>query len=131
MVLAKTFSSRLCFARDVFRGALKFMSYYQQHVFFCTNLRDNARQSCQQCDAQAARDYVKQRCKTLFPDPHAIRINSAGCLNRCKRGPVLVIYPQGVWYRYDNQRDLDDIIDQHLQKGEVVERLLLPASVTS
>ncbi len=103
------------------------MRYYQQHVFFCTNLRDSVRQSCQRCDAQAARNYVKQRCKAVFSDPRAIRINSAGCLNRCQHGPVLVIYPQGIWYRYDNQNDLDDIIDQHLQKGEIVERLLLPA----
>ncbi len=105
------------------------MHYYQRHVFFCTNLRDNPRRSCQQCDAQAARDYVKKRCKALFPDPRAIRINSAGCLNRCQHGPVLVIYPQGIWYRYDNQHDLDDIIDQQLQKGETVTRLLLPAPV--
>ncbi len=102
------------------------MSFYQQHVFFCTNLRDKNRQSCQQCDAQAARDYVKKRCQSLgLSHNNALRINNAGCLNRCKQGPVLVIYPQGIWYRYENQRDLDDIIDQHLQKGEIVERLLL------
>ena len=41
------------------------MSYYEHHVFFCTNLREGERQSCQQCDAQAARDYVKKRCKEL------------------------------------------------------------------
>lgn len=102
------------------------MHYYQQHVFFCTNLRDNNRQSCQQCDAQAARDYVKQRCKTLLPGPQTIRINSAGCLNRCQLGPVLVIYPQGIWYRYTNQQDLDEIIEQQLLQGKTVERLLLP-----
>ena len=102
------------------------MSYYQQHVFFCTNLRDNDRQSCQQCDAQAARDYVKKRCKTLgLSQNNALRINNAGCLNRCKQGPVLVIYPQGIWYRYENQDDLDEIIDQQLHQGQTVERLRL------
>jgi (2Fe-2S) ferredoxin len=107
-------------------GLIK-MGYYRQHVFFCTNLRDGERQSCQQCDAQAARDYVKQRCKTLGLSQGAgsVRINTAGCLDRCEAGPVMVVYPEGVWYTYVDREDLDEIIEQHLQGGQVVERLLI------
>lgn len=103
------------------------MSYYQHHVFFCTNLRDGTRQSCQQCDAQAARDYVKARCKALglSHGKGSVRINSAGCLDRCEQGPVVVIYPEETWYTYVDQEDLDEIIEQHLQQGQQVERLLL------
>lgn len=103
------------------------MSYYTQHVFFCTNQRDEGRQSCNQCGAQAARDYVKQRCKALgISGPGRVRINNAGCLDRCEQGPVIVVYPEAVWYTYVDNEDLDEIIDSHLVGGKVVERLRLP-----
>jgi (2Fe-2S) ferredoxin len=102
------------------------MSYYSHHVFFCTNQRDDGRQSCNQCGAQAARDYVKQRCKALgLSGAGKVRINNAGCLDRCELGPVIVVYPEAVWYTYVDQTDLDEIIDRHLGKGEVVDRLLI------
>ena len=103
------------------------MSYYQHHVFFCTNQREGGKQSCSQCNAQAARDYVKQRCKELGIHGHGqMRINSAGCLDRCNEGPVIVIYPDETWYTYVDEEDLDEIIEQHLLKGKKVKRLLLP-----
>jgi len=52
-----------------------------------------------------------------------VRVNKAGCLDRCDLGPVLVIYPEATWYRYVDSEDLDEIIERHLQRGEVVERL--------
>jgi (2Fe-2S) ferredoxin len=52
-----------------------------------------------------------------------VRINQAGCLDRCEEGPVLVVYPEGVWYTYVDQDDVDEIIDKHLVNGVVVERL--------
>jgi (2Fe-2S) ferredoxin len=103
------------------------MSFYQYHVFFCTNERDDGKQCCHQCDAQGARDYVKQRCKALGIHGHGqVRINNAGCLNRCSEGPVIVVYPQETWYTYVDREDLDEIIEQHLVKGQTVERLRLP-----
>ena len=102
------------------------MSYFSHHVFFCTNQRDDGRQSCNQCDAKAARDYVKQRCKELgISGAGRVRINTAGCLDRCEHGPVMVIYPEAIWYTYIDRQDLDEIIDQHLVNGRVVDRLRL------
>ena len=102
------------------------MSHYQYHVFFCTNQRDDGRQSCGDCGAQAARDYVKQRCKELgIHGAGRVRINTAGCLDRCEQGPVIVIYPQETWYTYVDHEDLDEIIEQHLRNGRRVERLLI------
>jgi (2Fe-2S) ferredoxin len=100
------------------------MSYYPYHVFFCTNQRDDGRPSCEDCGAQALRDYVKSRVKELgMSGPGRVRINTAGCLDRCDRGPVLVVYPEAVWYTYVDRSDLDEIIDEHLMHGRVVERL--------
>ena len=100
------------------------MSYYRHHVFFCTNLRADGSACCQQFGAQAMRDYVKQRVKALgLAGKGGVRINTAGCLDRCAEGPVMVVYPEEVWYTYVDQEDLDEIIDEHLQNGRVVDRL--------
>jgi (2Fe-2S) ferredoxin len=54
-----------------------------------------------------------------------VRINKAGCLDRCEQGPVCVVYPEGVWYTYIDEEDVDEIIDSHVKNGQVVERLRL------
>ena len=98
--------------------------YYRHHVFFCTNLRDDGSQSCGQCGASEMRAYAKDRIKALgLAGKGGVRINAAGCLDRCGEGPVIVVYPQGVWYSYVDQEDLDEIIEEHLVHGRVVKRL--------
>src|SRR6476620_6537466 len=100
------------------------MSYYLHHVFFCTNKRDDVSACCTNRDAQTLRDYAKARVKALgMSGEGRIRINNAGCLDRCEEGPVIVVYPEVVWYTYVDKDDIDEIIDQHLLKGQVVERL--------
>lgn len=101
------------------------MSYYAQHVFFCTNQREAGEACCNNSGAQKMRDYVKHKVKSmgLSAGDKRIRINSAGCMDRCDEGPVLVVYPEGVWYTYVDEKDLDEIIEEHLQHGRVVERL--------
>ena len=104
-----------------------FMSYYKHHVFICTNKRQNGEPCCQDYDSQHARDYLKKRAKEM--DIHArgnCRINSAGCLDRCEQGPVMVVYPEEIWYTWVDQDDLDEILESHLVNGRPVERLMLP-----
>jgi len=98
--------------------------YYRQHVFFCTNQRAPGETACNNCGAQALRDYAKQRIKELgLAGTGRVRINNAGCLDRCEEGPVLVVYPEGVWYTYVDKEDIDDIINEHIVNGRIVERL--------
>ena len=101
------------------------MSFFDKHVFFCTNQRGDGGDCCNNHGAQKARDYVKNKVKELgISNRHNnIRINSAGCMDRCDVGPVIVVYPEGVWYTYRDERDLDEIIAEHLQHGRIVERL--------
>jgi (2Fe-2S) ferredoxin len=100
------------------------MSYYQYHVFFCTNLRVDCRDCCQRFGAQQLREYAKQRCKELgLTGKGRVRINTAGCLDRCAEGPVIAVYPESVWYTYIDEEDIDEIIEEHLQNGRVVKRL--------
>ena len=106
------------------------MSYYERHIFFCLNHRDNGEASCSQHQAQAGFDRCKQRVKAAqLHGPGGVRVNKAGCLDRCAGGPVAVVYPDAVWYTYVDQQDIDEIVDSHLKNGRIVERLLLPADV--
>lgn len=52
-----------------------------------------------------------------------VRINRAGCLDRCGEGPLMVVYPEAIWYTFVDNDDIDEIISSHLQQGKVVERL--------
>jgi (2Fe-2S) ferredoxin len=100
------------------------MSYYRYHVFFCTNLREDGRACCASRDAQAVRDYAKERVKALgLAGKGGVRVNNAGCLDRCEEGPCVVVYPEGIWYTYVDREDIDEIIHEHLQHGRVVKRL--------
>ena len=100
------------------------MTYYRHHVFFCCNQRQDGRASCNDHAAQAMRDYAKQKVKELgLAGPGQARINQAGCMDRCEEGPVLVVYPEAVWYTYVDREDVDEIIEEHLRNGRIVERL--------
>ena len=100
--------------------------FYQRHVFFCCNQRDpsDARGCCNAKGATRVRDYAKAKVKELgLAGPGKVRVNQAGCLDRCSEGPVIVVYPEAVWYTYVDEQDVDEIIQEHLVKGRVVERL--------
>ena len=88
------------------------------------NQRDDGRPCCAARGAQAAQQHAKARLKQLnLTGKGKIRINQSGCLDRCDEGPVMVVYPQGIWYTYVDNDDIDEIIDSHLIGGKVVERL--------
>nr|MCU0964353.1 (2Fe-2S) ferredoxin domain-containing protein [Burkholderiaceae bacterium] len=79
---------------------------------------------------QAALDRCKSRVKAAgLAGPGGVRVNKAGCLDRCAGGPVAVVYPEAVWYTYVDQQDIDEIVDSHLKNGQVVERLRLAPEV--
>ena len=100
------------------------MSHYERHVFFCCNQRKNGEACCADHGANDVRDYAKKRVKELgLSGEGKVRINQAGCLDRCEEGPVIVVYPEEVWYTYVDKSDVDEIIDEHLTNGRVVERL--------
>jgi (2Fe-2S) ferredoxin len=105
-------------------------SYYERHIFFCLNERKNGEECCARRGAQEGFD----RCKIQVKDaglagPGQVRVNKAGCLDRCAAGPVAVVYPEAVWYTYVDNHDIDEIVESHLKNGKIVERLLIPASV--
>lgn len=104
--------------------------YYKHHIFFCLNERKAGEESCSAHGAQAGFEHCKSRIKAEgLTGQGMVRVNKAGCLDRCAGGPVAVVYPEGVWYSFIDNQDIDEIIDSHLKKGQIVERLVLPDSV--
>ena len=100
------------------------MSHFRHHVFFCTNRRAAGEACCADHGAEDLRAYAKDRIKALgLSGAGKVRINTAGCLDRCEQGPVLVVYPEAIWYTYVDKEDIDEIIDAHLVGGQVVDRL--------
>ena len=99
--------------------------YYDAHVFCCTNRRaaGHPRGCCAEKGADGLRDYMKARAREL--GLKNVRINGAGCLDRCELGPTLVIYPEGVWYSCATREDIDEVLQTHLVEGGRVERLML------
>jgi (2Fe-2S) ferredoxin len=105
-------------------------SYFQRHIFFCLNLRDNGAACCAKLDATGAFERCKAQVKAAgLSGPGQVRVNKAGCLDRCGAGPVVVVYPEAVWYSYVDMADIDEIVTSHLKNGLVVERLLIVPDV--
>ena len=99
--------------------------FYKCHVFCCTNVRpeNHPRGSCARKGSVALRDEMKAMAKAM--GLKRVRINTAGCLDRCELGPTMVIYPEGVWYRYESVADLEEILNVHVKGGGRVERLMM------
>lgn len=100
--------------------------YFRAHVFVCCNRRpdEHPRGSCAAKGAEKLRDYMKARAKELALND--VRVNAAGCLDRCELGPCVVIYPDGVWYTVTSRQDVDAILDVHVRAGGRVPALRLP-----
>ena len=100
-------------------------SFFEAHLFVCTNRRPDGhkRGSCAAGGSERLRDYMKARAKEL--GIAGIRVNSAGCLDRCELGPCMVIYPEGVWYRVGSTADVDRVLQKHVVEGGRATELML------
>jgi (2Fe-2S) ferredoxin len=103
------------------------MQRFRHHVFFCLNRREAPEACCANHGSERLQGYAKDRVKALgLNGAGRVRINRAGCLDRCDEGPCMVVYPEGVWYTYVDEKDIDEIVESHLRDGKVVARLRLP-----
>ena len=99
-------------------------SFYKKHIFFCTNERaDKNKRSCGSEEVKSLRIYMKEKIKTF--GIKGIRVNSAGCLNRCKKGPLMVVYPEGLWFKVTNKKDIDLIIEAYIKNNKPIKKLLI------
>jgi len=95
------------------------MNPFEKHVFVCTSGK-----TCPEGDVSIA---VHARLKELVKQSGLnarIRVNNSGCMDQCGNGPMVVIYPENVWYCGVKPEDADEIFQEHLVGGRVVERLV-------
>lgn len=100
--------------------------FFGVHLFVCCNRRPegHARGSCAAKGSEKLRDYMKARVKEL--GLKRVRVNAAGCLDRCELGPCLVVYPEGIWYRVGSPADVDAVLERHVICGARANELMLP-----
>ena len=90
-------------------------AYYERHIFFCLNERPNGEDCCSLHGAKAGFDHCKRAVQAAgLAGKGQVRVNKAGCLDRCAAAPVCVVY------------DIDEIVESHLKNGRIVERLRIP-----
>jgi (2Fe-2S) ferredoxin len=91
---------------------------YKKHVFVCTSGKtcpqEGGEQVCKALRHEIAERSLKKQ----------IRINKSGCLDQCGNGPMVVVYPEQVWYAHVAVEDAAEIVESHLLGGEPVQRLL-------
>jgi (2Fe-2S) ferredoxin len=103
------------------------MPPYKYHLFVCTNRRPEGHPKgcCSEKGSEALREFFKNEIKRLGLH-RQVRANIAGCLDTCQFGPSVVVYPEAVWYQVRNLQDAKEILECHIQHGEIVERLRMP-----
>jgi (2Fe-2S) ferredoxin len=100
------------------------MPAFTHHIFVCGNAREpgHPRGSCDPESRQSLRDLFKKELKRAGV-ARSTRANQSGCLDQCEHGPVVVIYPQGVWYGHVRAEDVPRIVERTIVEGEILENL--------
>jgi (2Fe-2S) ferredoxin len=89
---------------------------YRKHVFVCTSY------DCSSFGSEEIQELLHKGIQQR--QLNDVKLTKSGCLKECEDGPIVVIYPDGVWYSRVLPEDVDEIIDSHLVEGRIVSRLL-------
>lgn len=89
------------------------MKTYSRHLLFCTG------SDCK------GKKLIKKARKLLGKDSVHVKRSKVGCLGACKHGPIMIVYPDGVWYRCVDKKVLEEIIEKHVKGGKPVEKYAL------
>jgi (2Fe-2S) ferredoxin len=91
---------------------------YERHAFVCYWGKD-----CGPCGGSTFANALKAKAKAAGITDRC-RVNKSGCLNQCDSGPMMVVYPEAIWYAGVTLEDVDEILERTLMRGEVIDRLV-------
>lgn len=102
------------------------MKRFEKHIFVCTNQREvgHPRGCCMEKNATEILELFKSRLKTLGQTSE-VRANKSGCLDACELGPIVLVYPEQIWYGGVTVDDVEEIIQEHIIGNKPVERLMI------
>ena len=100
------------------------MSIYKKHIFICINQREvnHPKKCCGTSGVELRKVFVQKLVKYNLQTK--VRANKSGCLDGCASGPMVVIYPEAIWYKNVQIKDVDEIVNKTILKNEIVERLV-------
>src|SRR5450759_3169761 len=93
------------------------------HLFVCTQQKPEGFPSCPASGSFAVLDALDREIQARGLN-HDVQLTTCGCMGLCDEGPVLVVYPAGVWYRRVRPSDVSEIVGTHLIDGQPVDRLV-------
>lgn len=99
---------------------------HKYHAFVCVQSRPEGhpRGCCtSRGGGQAMFEQLMQRFQQGMLWEKGVSVAQASCLGFCGNGPLMVVYPEGVWYQPTESKDFDEIVQSHFIEGKVVERL--------
>ncbi|MEJ6952542.1 2Fe-2S ferredoxin [Natronospora cellulosivora (SeqCode)] len=100
------------------------MPEIKHHVFVCSSSRINGQQKgyCVNKDSvEIVQNFMMEIEEWGLAG--AVMLTNTGCLGICDKGPIVIVYPEGVWYGGVTPDDVEEIVESHLENGEIVERL--------
>lgn len=101
---------------------------YDPHIFICTEENECRTAGGDCCGKSGTAELLAHmKMTTKQRGIRNIRVNRSRCLSRCDDGPVMVLYPEGVWYTFRTKEDVEEIVEEHLVKGGRATRLMVDA----
>ncbi len=97
------------------------------HIFVCTSSRPTGQQKGF-CHARGGLELMERLMEEIEERELGgeVVVTNTGCFGICEKGPILVVYPENVWYGSVTPDDIAEIMDDHIERGHVVEQLVLP-----
>ena len=99
------------------------MEPFRLHLFVCTQQKPEGVPSCPASGSSVVLDALDREIQTRRLNLE-VQLTTCGCMGLCDEGPVMVVYPAGVWYRRVQPADVSEIVDTHLSGGKPVPRLV-------
>ncbi len=98
----------------------------EKHIFVCSSSRINGQQKgfCHSKDAVGLVGTITEELMERGLSSE-VMVTNTGCLAICEKGPIVIVYPDNIWYGEVTEDDIEEILDQHIENGVPVERLMI------